>query len=163
MTRSGYQVEVGLRLRGGHTHELAPVDLPRPRASVIRRHASNEALVELDALLEAGYDDIRAAEELDLREHRDSLGGRFNASRIRNIRLRNNMPGGLERQREKIRAKGYKTAKELAAELGICSTTVRLRARQGRGIDLYRIPTGRRNYAMYKISPDTQTTPTTSS
>ena len=118
-----------------------------------------EALAELDALLEAGSDDARAAEELDLRGHRDSLGGRFNAKRIRNIRVRNRMPGGIERQREKMRVQGYKTAKELA----IHATTVGVRAREDRGIDLHRIPARKRTFAMYKISPRTRTTPTASS
>ena len=163
VTRRGYQVAVGLRLRGGRTHELPPVELPRPRATVIRRDASKQALAELEALLEAGYDDTRAAEELDLRGHRDSLGGRFNAKRIRNIRVRNNLPGGIERQREKMRAQGYKTATELAAELAIHATTVALRAREGRGIDLHQIPARKRAFAMYRISPKTQTTPAASS
>ncbi len=98
--------------------------MPLPRATVIRRDASKQALAELEELLEAGYDDPHAAEELNLRGYRDSLGGRFNVQRIRAIRVRHKMPGGIERQREKMRAQGYKTAKELAAELAIDAATV---------------------------------------
>ena len=163
VTRSGYKVEAGLRLRGGRTHVLPPVELPRPRATVIRRDASRETLAELETLLEAGYDDIHAAEELNRRGHRDSLGGRFNASRIRNIRLRNDMPGGIQRQREKMRAKGYRTATELAPELGIDAGTVRLRARQGRGIEFRHLDARGRNYLMYKITPETHNTKATAS
>ncbi len=163
LTRRGYQVNVGLRLRGGRTHELPPVALPLPRATVIRRDASKQALAELEELLEAGYDDSQAAEELNLREHRDSLGGRFNAKRIRTIRVRHKMPGGIERQREKMRAQGYKTAKELAAELAIDVSTVGWRAREGRGIDVHQIPASKRTFAMYRISPKIRTTATASS
>ena len=160
LTRNGYLVKVGLRLRGGRAHKLPPVDLPRPRAKLIRRDGSNEALTDLDALLETGYDDIRAAEELNQRGHRDCLGGRFNASRIRNIRLRSNLPGGIQRQRTKLRAHGYKTGSELAGELGICNATLQRRAKEGRGVDMHRIPAGGRHFAMYRITPETQTKPT---
>ncbi len=136
LTRRGYQVNVGLRLRGGRTHELPPVALPLPRATVIGRDASKQALAELEELLEAGYDDPQAAEELNLRGYRDSLGGRFNAKRMRTIRMRNKVPGGLERQGEKIRAQGYKTGKGLAAELTIDAATAGRLAREGRGIDV---------------------------
>ena len=143
VTRNGYQVEVGLRLRGGNTHELSPVELHQPRAQLIRRDASEEALTELEGLLEAGYDDNHAAEELNQRGYRDSLDGQFNAKRIRRIRLRSNMLGGIQRQRDKMRAKGFKTAKELGAELGIHAAAIERMARQGRGIDHHRIPTRR--------------------
>ena len=161
VTRSGYQVEAGLRLRGGCTHLLPPVDLPRPRATVICRSASKEALAEREILLEAGYDDVHAAEELNRRGHSDSLEGRFNAKHIRIIRLRNDMPGGIQRQREKMRARGYRTAEELGPELGIHAGTVRLRARQGRGIELRHLDARRCNYVMYKLTPETHNTPTT--
>ncbi len=160
LIRRVYQVNVGLRLRGGRTHELPPVALPLPRATVIGRDASKQALAELEELLEAGYDDPQAAEELNLRGYRDSLGGRFNAQRIRTIRVRNKMPRGIERQREKMRAQGYKTAKELAAELAIDAATIGRLAREGRGIDEHRIPGRKRTFAMYRISPKTRTTPT---
>ena len=163
VTRSGYQVEAGMRLRGGRTHELPPIELPRPRAQLIRRDASKAALAELDALLEAGYDDVHAAEELNRRGHRDSLGGRFSAQRLRNIRVRSNLAGGIQRQREKMQAKGYKTARELAAELGIHPSTVALRAREGRGIDRHLIATRARNFVMYKLTPEAHNTTTTTS
>ena len=157
--RSGYRVEAGLRPRGGRTHVLPRVELPRPRATVIRRDASKEALAEPEILLEAGYDDVHAAEALNRHGHRDSRGGRFSARRIRNIHLRNAMPGGIQRQRERMRAKGYSTANKL----GINAGTVRLRARQGRGIERRRLDARRRNCVMYKFTPENPSTGATDS
>ena len=71
-------------------------------------------------------------------------------------RIRNNLSGGIRRLRDKLRAKGYKTGKELAAELGISAATVRRRASASRSIDRYPIPTNRRIFTMYRISPETQ-------
>lgn len=53
------------------------MDLPRPQASVVRRHASDAALREFEGLLHEGVDDVSAAEELNRRGYRDSRGDPF--------------------------------------------------------------------------------------
>ena len=57
LIRDGRQVEIKIRLRGGQTQELAPIEVRLPRASVVRRDASPEILSELETLLEAGHTD----------------------------------------------------------------------------------------------------------
>ena len=71
LTRQGYRAHIGLRLRGGKTWALGPVDLPKPRSTVVRRHASNAVLSELKTLRRAGAGDASAAEELNRRGHRE--------------------------------------------------------------------------------------------
>lgn len=158
LLRSGYQVAVKLRLRGGRTHELPPVDLPLPRATVVRRDATPEALAELEALLEAGYHDRAAAQELNQRGLRDSRGDKFTRRCIQNLRYRYNMKNGIRRQRERLRKQGYKLGRELADELSISCTTLERRAKYDPCIKIQRIHVAKRTFAMYKFVPESQQT-----
>lgn len=151
LTREGNRARVGLRLRGGNVLTLEPVDLPKPRATVVRRHASDEALRELDNLLRKGTDDANAAEQLNRRGHRDSRGDSFTQSSVYALRGRLGWPSGLERQRQRLRKQGYLGAAELAAELDIDPATLRTRALRGsHGIVASRFKLGKRYYCMYK-------------
>ena len=151
LIRNDYQVTVKLRLRGGRTQELPPVDLPRHRADIMRRDASPEVLAELETLLEAGLYDQAAAEALNRQGHRDSRGDPFTDRTIQTIRRRYHMKNGLRRQKEKLKKQGYKFGCELAAELGICYQTLQRSAEQDPNIKVQRIPAGKRTFVMYKI------------
>ena len=151
LIRNGYQVTVKLRLRGGRIHELTPIDLPRPQSSAIRRDASPEVLAELETLLEAGYYDLAAAEALNQRGYRDSQGDPFTKKRIWRLRKRYHMKNEIRRQREKLQKQGYHSGRKLAAELGIGYETLRHRAQRGQGIQVHRIPAGKRTFVMYKL------------
>ena len=114
LIRSGYKVAVKLRLRGSRTHKLPPVNLPLPRATVVRRDATPEVLTELEALLEAGYPDRSAAWELNQRGRRDSRGDKFTQQCIQILRYWYNMKNGIRQKREQLRKQGYKLGRELA-------------------------------------------------
>ena len=158
LLRNGYQVTVQLRLRGGRTHELPPVDLPLPRATVVRRDATPEVLTELETLLEAGYPDGVAAQELNQRGHRDSRGDEFTRRCIQNLRNRYNMKNGIWRQREQLRKQGYKLGRELADELCISYATLQNRARYDPRIKIHRIHVAKQTFAMYKFVPESSQT-----
>lgn len=150
LTREGHQARVGLRLRGGKALELAPVDLPRPRAVMIRRHASDPVLRELEELLREGASDPCAAEELNRRGHRDSRGGLFTRGRVFVIRRRLRWPSALERRRGQLREQGFLDADELGTRLGIDPSALRARALRGTGGFLaQRFTVGKRSFTMY--------------
>ena len=156
LTRIDDQVQVGLRLRGGKIHMLDPVPLP-PRM-VQQQAICSEALEELEILLEQGYTDSSAAKKLNRRGYRDARGKTFNRICIYKIRIQNNLKHGIQRQRDHLRTQGYKSGSELAAELGISYSTVKLRAKRGDRIEAQKIPAPKRNYAMYRIIPNSQKT-----
>ena len=156
LTRNSYQVDVGLRLRGGRVHQLDPVELPRPRAVLIRRDASPEILTELESLLEQGYSDGAAAEELNRRGHRDSRGDPFIRRTICLIRARNNMPNGIRRKQNQLRKQGYISGHELAAELGIPHSQLYRHVPGHQRVEIYEILTAKRILKMYKLIPDSQ-------
>ena len=154
LTRQGYRARIGLRLRGGKPWTLGPVDLPKPRSTVVRRHASDAVLVELETLLCEGVDDATVAAQLNQRDHRDSRGDVFTRRTVYGIRKRLGWRSGLDRRRQRLRERGYVDATELAAQLGVCATTVRARARRGNGIDTCRLTVGKRSFAMYRMDSE---------
>ena len=88
LTRQGYRARVELRLRGGKCWSLGSVDLPKPRATVVPRHAGNAVLLELGAMLREGANDDAAAAQLNRRGCRDSRGDTFTGSTVYGIRKR---------------------------------------------------------------------------
>lgn len=160
LIRSGNQVEAKLRLRGGRTHELPPVDLPRRRAAIARRDASSQVRAELEILLEAGYSDRSVAQKLNQCGHRDSRGDAFTQKSIFRIRRRHNMKNGIRRQRDQLRKRGYQNGRELASELGINCRELQKCAERDPSIVVRRIHAGKRTFAMYKIRPKSQQTTT---
>ncbi len=154
LTREGYKLHIGLRLRGGKTHTLPPADLPLPRGAVVQRDASKEALADLETLLEAGFSDVKAAAELNRRGYRDSRGDPFTKKSITSIRLRLNKASCIHRQRAKAFTEGYVTAAELAATLRTSVSAARSRALRGT-IETCRFPVGKRYYSMYRSAPGT--------
>ncbi|MXX96326.1 MAG: hypothetical protein F4065_09400 [Rhodothermaceae bacterium] len=158
LTRNGYQVDVGLRLRGGRIHKLNPVELPRPRAQIIRRDVSEEALSELELLLEQGYADERAANELNRRGHPDSREDPFTRRSICTIRQRHNMTSALRRKRDQLRAQGCVSGPELAEELGVPYSHLYKHVSDHPDLEIYEIPNAKRTFKMYKLNPNPQTT-----
>ncbi len=155
LTREGYLAHVGLRLRGGRALALAPVDLPRRRSAVVRRHASDAALRELEGLLREGADDAGMAEELNRRGYRDSRGDPFTRRCVFAIRGRLQWPSTIDLQRERLREQGYLEATELGARLGIDPETLRARSRRGScEIVAQRFTVGKRSFSMYKLLSD---------
>ena len=152
LTREGYKLQIGLRLRGGKIHILPPADLPRRRADAVRRDASKEALADLEALLEEGLSDKVAAAELNRRGYRDSRGDPFTKKSVLSIRLRLNKASCIHRQRAKVRKEGYVSAAELAATLATSESAIRARALKGK-IEARRFAVGHRSYTMYKTTP----------
>jgi len=159
LTRNGYQVDVGIRLRGGHRIQLDPIEVPRPRAVILRRDASPEALEELEILLEEGYPDDFVANELNQRGHRDSRGDVFTQRSICIIRSRHNMVNGIKRKREKLREQGYISGAELAVELGVPYSHLYKHVPNNPQVEVYEIPCTRRNSKMYKFTPKPKSTP----
>ena len=154
LTRNSYQVELGLRLRGGRIHQLDPVELLRPRAALIRRDASPEILTELESLLEQGYPDWTAAEELNRRGHRDSRGDPFTRRSIYLIRTRNNVRNGIRRKQDQLRGQGCISGAELAEELGVPYLHLYKHVPGHQHVEIYEIPTSKRILKMYKLIPD---------
>ena len=156
LTREGDQAIVALRLRGGRSWTLDPVDLPRTASSVKCRDASGEVLQELKELLDAGTSDKEATKELNRRGHKDSLGDRFTVRSIRVIRKRQGWPCATESHRDQLRQQGYLDVDQLAASLGISTAAARSRARRGAGVLVRRFKIGKRSCSMFKsISDDT--------
>ena len=151
LTRDGYRARVERRLRGGKCWTLGPVDRPKPRAAVVRRQARDAALGELQAMLRDGANDDTAAAQLNRRGHRDSRGNAFTQRTVYCIRKRLGWRSGLERQRPRLRERGYVDARELAAQLGVCASTGRKRARSGRGIHARNWMVGKRHFALYRM------------
>ena len=153
LTREGYRATVGLRLRGGKTHTLQ-ADLPRPHFVTTQRMPSDEIMAELEALVNTGYHNDGAAEELNRRGHRDAQGDPFTPRRIQYFRKRRNWPSCTELHRARLREQGYMSEHELAASIGVHPHTVRQRAHRKRGIEACRINAGGRTFAMYRAVPD---------
>ena len=151
LTREGRQVKLDLRLRGGKCVTLPPVAMPTPRAELIRRDLSKAALDSLDKLLDDGHSDASAAEELNRQGHRDSHGDPITKTRVNSVRQRYQIPSVVTRQRAKLRSEGYKRALELAAELGISDSTVRLRAKTNSGIERKQVRIGKHKLGMYRM------------
>ena len=155
LRRENCQAHISVRLRGGKTRTLSPVDLPLPRAEALRRDASEEALALLNQLLDSGFSDHQAAIELNRLGHLDSHGDPFTEKRITTIRIRKNIPSATQRQRAKLREQGFLSATELADQLGISPRKLRRSAASHAGIATHHYKVGVRNYVMFKVVPET--------
>lgn len=150
LTREAYQVRVQLRLRGGRISTLEPVELPRPRAIVVRHDVSDSVLSELLELFCSGCSDITAAEALNQRGLVDSRGDSFTRQTVRTIRLRQGWPNMIDRQRDQLRGCGYMNVAEIGRQMGISAETVRRRVNGANSIERRQFQVGRRLYSMYK-------------
>ena len=149
LSRDGHEVKVELRMRGGKALTLDTVHLPRPMAQV--RKTPPATLTALAELLETHTDEA-AARELNRTGHRNWKGESYSAKRVRYTRHSYRLPSFLERERTRLRAKGFESAPELAVRIGFTPGTVRTigRAPDDDRIERAVIATGGRRYCMYR-------------
>ena len=150
LTREGYQAEIGLRLRGGKTHILPRIDLPKPLSMILHRTPDKAILDEMESLVMAKYNNEGVAMELNRRGHKDARGDPFTAICIQRIRTHRKWPSCSQLHRTSLRKRGYMSAGKLASSLGIRITSVRQRVVRGKSIKVRRFKVGQRTYAMYK-------------
>ena len=157
LSRDGHEVKVELRMRGGKALTLDTVHLPRPMAQV--RKTPPDTLAALARLLETHTDEA-AARELNRAGHRNWKGESYTAKRVRYTRHRYGLPSFLERERTRLRAKGFASAPELAVRIGATPGTVRTiaRAPDDDRIERAVIATDGRRYCMYRV-PEPRSNP----
>lgn len=119
----GDPTAVHVRFRGGHTTTLS---VPRPQLPARASKVPPEVIQELDQLME-GCPDSEAAARLNTLGYRNWLGKPFNAKRVANLRLR----AGIKTRFERLRARGFLTAREVAQQLGICIENAYKLGREG--------------------------------
>ena len=113
---AGPSIAVHVRWRGGRTQSLC-VDKPRPIAQI--RKTTPEVVKLIDELLETSTD-TQVAARLNELGHRNWRGESFTTKRTRYLRI----AYGLASRCERLRARGYLTAVELAQQLGVGVTHV---------------------------------------
>ncbi len=150
LTRDGYEVTIGLRMRGGKCLTLE-TQLPRPIALI--RKTPPETIAELDRLL-GMHTDERTAEELNRMGYRNWKGECYTAKRVRSTRQTYGLPSYRERERKRLRDQGFADAGEMADRLGLNEGTVR---KMGRTADDPRVEravirTEGRTYCMYRAN-----------
>ncbi len=113
----GEEIELGVRLRGGATRQLAvPPDLPS-----CRLHVTPPEVVEaVDTLLD-DHCEREIAEILNRRGFHTGYGKPFNLRRVARVRQLHN----LKTRRQRLRERGLLTPSELAERLGVSQKTVR--------------------------------------
>lgn len=119
----GKELLVQVCFRGGAIQTLT---LPRPLPAWKIRQSSDELIAEIDRLLDH-YTDKGIAERLNARGIRSGEGKTLHHLMIR--RLREDY--GLKSLYERLRAAGYLTRDEIAAQLGITPSSVNLWRRNG--------------------------------
>ena len=159
LTRDGSEVTIGLRMRGGRSLTLEPLQLPRPMAEI--RKTPPETVAALDRLLET-HGDEGAARELNAMGCRNWKGEPYTAARVGRVRRTYGLPNHLERETKRLRDQGFITAGEVAAQLGFNERVVRLLGRTATDarVDRVIVPTeGRRRYCMYRANCAGETVP----
>ena len=121
LLREAYFVTVRLRLRGGLTVTLDPVVLAKP--PWLARKTLPETIAEIKKLAPTHLD-TEIAEQLNPGGHRTWNNDLYTGKKVQSIRNRNAIPGYLELRRQSLRAQGFVTAGELAAQLGTSNTSV---------------------------------------
>ena len=125
-------ITVHVRFKGGATRSL---HLPPPRMSWEDRKVSAEVVEEIDRQLdEHTYREVAAI--LNGKKMVSGTGQPFDGERVKRVaRARS-----LTSRRQRLRALGLLTLKQLAEKLGVCQSTVKIRRATGRlGVRAYRI------------------------
>ena len=159
LTRDGSEVTIGLRMRGGRSLTLEPLQLPRPMAEI--RKTLPETVAAVDRLLET-HGDHGTAHELNAMGRRNWKGDLYTAVHVGRIRRAYGLPSYLERKTKGLRDQGFGTAAEVAAQIGFNERVVRLLGRTATDarVDRVIIPTeGRRRYCMYRANFAGKTAP----
>ena len=119
----GAEITIQIRFRGGKTDSLT---VPRPLPMSRIRKTRPEVVDTLDRLLEH-CNDRQAAERLNALGHRNWKGEGFTAKKVAIVRRTYQLASRLER----LRARGFVSGAELAAQLGVSTTTVHTWGRAG--------------------------------
>lgn len=124
LLRAEEEMVAQVRFSGGATRTLR---LPRPLSAGELRKLSQEAVAEIDKLLDH-HTEREVARILNERGFVSGTGKSFNASRVRGMRR----AYGLARREERLRAAGLLTLDEISARLGLHKETVKRHRREGR-------------------------------
>ena len=128
LLREGWEVSVGLRLRGGKVLQLEPVAQNKPATEKFR--LCPETVAALDLALEHSGD-AKCAEILKAAGHRYWGGRPLTVQSIYYLRQRAGLPDRVERRRAALRERGKLTAAELLGQLGVSPSKVHNRAQRG--------------------------------
>ena len=159
LTRDGSVAMIGLRMRGGRSLTLEPLQLPRSMAEI--RKTPVETVAAVDRLLET-HGDHGTARELNAMGCRNWKGEPYTARGVGRIRRAYGLPDYLDRATNRLRVQGFATAREVAAQIGFNERVVRLMGRTATDTRVERIiiPTeGRRRYCMYRAGGADETVP----
>jgi DNA invertase Pin-like site-specific DNA recombinase len=121
--RKGDHLVVQVRFRGGATETLT---LPRPRPVVLDRQTDPAIVAELDRLLET-HTDGEAAAALTAAGHHSRDGRVFHRQLVVDLRRSHRLPS----HKDRLRARGWLTEREVAAALGVATQTVAAWWRRG--------------------------------
>jgi DNA invertase Pin-like site-specific DNA recombinase len=116
-------ITMHVRFQGG-TNELRTAPLPRNACESWQTRP--DVVAEIDRLL-AEYTEAEIAEQLNERGLRSGKGRQFTHRLVENVRRGYHLKSRYER----LRDAGLLTAAEMAAELGVCKTTVHAWRREG--------------------------------
>jgi len=141
------QIGVAVRFRGGKTASLS---VERPKLMSVIRKTAPDVISALDELLETATDQ-QAAEQLNEQGHRTWCGEHFTAKKVSFIRRTYEMKGRYER----LRDRGFMTARELGDSLGVSSTTVVAWSRAGL---IERVCWSDGVKSLYRVEPGTTVT-----
>ncbi|HXP60902.1 MAG TPA: recombinase family protein [Dongiaceae bacterium] len=121
--RREQDILVQVRFKGGATHQLR---LPLPQAAWALRKTKPEIVQEIDRLLDERTESQIAA-ELNVRGWHTSAGGPFTMSIVHRLRRSHH----LRTRPQRLRAKGWLTAKEIAPQIGCKPNLVNYWRQQG--------------------------------
>jgi DNA invertase Pin-like site-specific DNA recombinase len=119
----GDTIAVHVRFRGGKTQSLT---LPRPLPMARIRKTPDEVVQTLDRLLDT-CTDREAAVQLNELGHRNWRGQIFTEKKVSLVRR----TYGLRSRHERLRARGFLNAQELAERLNVSNTTIHTWGRHG--------------------------------
>ncbi|VGO19054.1 recombinase family protein [Pontiella sulfatireligans] len=117
LTRFPEYARVQIRFRGGQTRSL---DVPHPPTAWQMRKTPPEMITEIDRLLDH-YTESEIVQIFVQRGRKSAAGCEFN----RRIIFKICNTHGLANRKDRLLAKGWKTAKELAIEHRVAQTTIR--------------------------------------
>ena len=120
LTRHGSGVTVALRMRGGRTFALDPVQLPPP-AEI--RETRPKTIAALAGLLDT-HTDGAVPLALNHAGHTNPKGEPYTVTRVGKMRRTYGLPSFVEREWSRLRDQGFETALELAERLGVSRRTV---------------------------------------
>ena len=121
LTRQDYTATVQVRLRGGLTTTLGPLELPKPPWMI--RKTAPETITRIRQL-SADFMDCEIAEKLNAEGFRAWNNANYTARKVQFLRKKNAIAGYVELQRQQLRNQGFVTAGEIAEQLGTTSAKI---------------------------------------